>query len=351
MNSSATTLLVGNDSLFRFFISDKQRIYRHLLFVAFLALVMFTSKPQFVEPALTVIRISLLALFILLFYTNMYILVPRFFFKNRFVAYALSVVAMIAIITLVYMVAWQILGPYRRPGVMKGAINIPTLSFVVVVFIAASTAIKLFQRAVQDSIRINELEKTTMRAEMEQLKNQINPHFLFNMLNNANVLTQKDPAKASQVLMKLSDLLRYQLYDSTRASVLLTADIHFLEDFLNLEKIRRDQFECIVSKQGELTGIQVAPLLFITFVENAIKHNIDLENKSYVHLYFNVYNNVLHFKCVNSKPRLITTRKDVGGLGLANVKRRLELIYPERHMLQIDDNIDIYSVSLTIQLL
>ena len=201
-----------------------------------------------------------------------------------------------------------------------------------------------------DSLRINELEKTTLRSEMEQLKNQINPHFLFNMLNNANVLTQKDPVKASQVLMKLSDLLRYQLYDSARGSVLLTAEIHFLEDFLNLEQIRRDNFEYLVSKHGEISWVQIAPLLLITFVENAIKHNVDSEKKSYVHLYFEVGHSQLRFRCINSKPQIISKKTEVGGLGLANVKRRLELIYPHTHTLEIVDNPDTYSVSLTISL-
>ena len=121
-----------------------------------------------------------------------------------------------------------------------------------------------------DTQLINELERSKTLTELEQLKNQINPHFLFNMLNNANVLTKKDPEKASQVLMKLSDLLRYQLYDSSRDKVLLTSDIHFLEDFLNLEKVRRDNFDYMISKEGNLSGVFIPPLLFISFVENAV---------------------------------------------------------------------------------
>src|SRR6202000_1449787 len=127
---------------------------------------------------------------------------------------------------------------------------LPLLSFPVLLLLP-STAFRLFQRSILDNQRIAELERISMQSELQQLKNQINPHFLFNMLNNVNVLTQQDPEKASQVLMKLSDLLRYQLYDSSREKVLLTADIRFLTDFLNLEKIRRDNFDFIVSKEGE----------------------------------------------------------------------------------------------------
>ncbi|WP_255373441.1 sensor histidine kinase [Chitinophaga sp. CF118] len=214
--------------------------------------------------------------------------------------------------------------------------------------VAASTAIKLFQRWIRDTERINELEKATMQSELEQLKTQINPHFLFNMLNNANVLTQKDPEKASQVLMKLSDLLRYQLYDSTRPKVLLTADIHFLEDFLNLEKIRRDNFESIVNKQGDISGVQVAPLLFIIFVENAVKYSMDTEKKTFVHLHFEVINDVLTFKCINSKSSSMMIKSDTSGLGLTNVKRRLELLYPGKYILDIKDKTDAFTVTLKI---
>ncbi|WP_225587049.1 sensor histidine kinase [Algoriphagus sp. Y33] len=338
------------DWVYRFFVSSDYRLARHISLIIFLTLVLFNSQPQFIEPVQSIINSGLVLVFVLLFYLNMYWYVPRFFFTNRYFAYALSLISTIAIISAIYFFSWGILASYRRADAYREAAGILSVSFVVLVLTMASTAIKLFQRSILDSLRINELEKTTLRSEMDQLKNQINPHFLFNMLNNANVLTQKDPVKASQVLMKLSDLLRYQLYDSARFRVLLTADIHFLEDLLSLEQIRRDNFEYLISKQGQLSGVQIAPLLLVTFVENAIKHNMDLEKKSFVQLYFDVSNDELKFKCINSKPGIATARKEKGGLGLANVKRRLELIYPGKHTLQIDDTTDTYGVSLTISL-
>ncbi|MDR7131846.1 sensor histidine kinase YesM [Algoriphagus sp. 4150] len=350
MSNSEKSSVMEKDWVYRFFVSSDYRLARHISLIIFITLVLFNSLPQFIEPVQSIINSGLVLVFVLLFYLNMYWYVPRFFFTDRYFAYALSVISTIAIISAIYFFSWDILASYRRADAYREAAGFLSVSFVVLMLTMASTAIKLFQRSVLDSLRINELEKTTLRSEMEQLKNQINPHFLFNMLNNANVLTQKDPVKASQVLMKLSDLLRYQLYDSARSSVLLTAEIHFLEDFLNLEQIRRDNFEYLVSKQGELSWVQIAPLLLITFVENAIKHNVDLEKKSYVHLYFDVSHNQLLFKCINSKPRIVSKKTEVGGLGLANVKRRLELIYPAKHALQIEDNTDTYSVSLTISL-
>jgi len=346
---STTSLTIERDWLFQLIVSSRGRLYRHVLFILFITVVVFNSKAQFTEPALTFIRITLILIFLLLLYSSMYLLVPHFLFKGKYGTYSLSIIIIIAFIAIAYSGVWPVLQRYTRPDVTVEAMGIFSITFTVATLIAASSAIKLFQRAILDNQRINELEKITMRAEMEQLKNQINPHFLFNMLNNVNVLTQKDPPRASQLIMKLSDLLRYQLYDSARTSVLLTADIHFLEDFLNLEKVRRDNFEFVVSKQGQLSGIQVAPLLFIAFVENAIKHNPDQDRPSYVHVHFDVYGNTLYFKCVNSKPR-VPKVQNVGGLGLANIKRRLELIYPGNHTLTIENLNDTFTVLLNIEL-
>lgn len=119
------------------------------------------------------------------------------------------------------------------------------------------------------------MEKATKQAELQQLKKQINPHFLFNMLNNANILVKDAPDEASQILEKLDNLLRYQLNDSTRREVFLTADIQFLTSFLELEKVRRDHFEYTIFQEGNMENICIPPLLFIPFVENAVKHNLD----------------------------------------------------------------------------
>ncbi|MNQ83706.1 Sensor histidine kinase YpdA [compost metagenome] len=218
------------------------------------------------------------------------------------------------------------------------------------VFVAASSAIKLFQRWILDTREIAELTDVSMRAELEQLKNQVNPHFLFNMLNNANVLIESDPQKASQVIMSLSDLLRYQLYDSARPEVLLSADIHFLNDCLALEKIRRDHFEFEISTEGIGNGVIVPPFLFITFVENAIKHSLDPDHVAYVRVSFHLANGLLTFKCINSKPLVKLGEDSLGGIGLANVRRRLELIYGVNYELDIKETMDSYSVTLIVKL-
>ncbi|RYF11106.1 MAG: hypothetical protein EOO42_21740 [Flavobacteriales bacterium] len=123
-----------------------------------------------------------------------------------------------------------------------------------------------------------------------------------------------------------------------------------MKDFLSLEKIRRNDFDYLVSKQGALNGLLIPPLLFITFVENAVKHNNDTQKASFVHLFFELEGNGLLFKCINSKPAVPALKHTSGGLGLANVKRRLNLLYPNSHELMIEEEEDLYSVTLKIKL-
>lgn len=344
---------LNHQPFLRFLVSPRFRIYRYLILLIFLAFIPYDDKLRFRADVDLYIRLGIFTFFMLVLLLNMYLLVPRLLFTNRYLPYFIAVLLLISLSYATFYIFLQIMQPYHIGPITPNNRPIRNLfGFILFfgAFFAASSAVKVFQRWVLDSYQLNELQKSTMQSELEQLKNQINPHFLFNTLNNANVLVQRDPEKASQVLMKLSDLLRYQLYDSTRQQVLLTADIHFITDFLNLEKIRRDNFEFLVSKEGNINGIQIPPFLFITFVENAIKHNMDAEKQSYVHVYFRVQAEALYFTCINSKPEIPAVRSHNGGLGLSNVQRRLQLLYGNNGQLEIKEDPATYQVNLIIKL-
>ncbi|MBD0725855.1 histidine kinase [Flavobacterium sp. L1I52] len=334
--------------IIQFLTDSKYRLKRHLIMIAFFVLAIFNTTPEYTEPTETISRIITVLLFLMLIYTNMYFLVPKLLLKNQYIRYGLSIFGLLIIANGINYISQYVYTNEVRLEADKGNINVLPFSIVILVVVSASAAIKLFQQWMLDTKIINELENSKTLVELEQLKNQINPHFLFNMLNNTNVLIKKDPERASDVLMKLSDLLRYQLYDSTREKVLLTSDIHFLEDFLNLEKVRRDNFDFLISKEGNINGVQIPPLLFISFVENAVKHNNDSSKLSFVNLYFSVQNNILLFRCVNSKPLLKAIKSNSGGLGLVNIKRRLELLFATSYTLKIKDETDTYTVELEI---
>lgn len=348
MSETLHVQTMETDWILQLLISRKFRLYRHLILIFISIVVLYYSPPEYAEPYETYSRAVTFFQILLLAYGNMYFFVPQFLFRKKYLSYSFTVIASMIVSTVIHRTASYCLRPHLLPN-EEDTVNFFTFSFIVLVLVVASASVKLFQQWIQDAKLIHDLEQAKTGAELEQLKNQINPHFLFNMLNNANVLTKKDPDKASEVLIKLSDLLRYQLYDSSREKVLLTSDIHFLEDFLNLEKVRRDNFDFIISKEGNLSGVQIPPLLFITFVENAVKHNNDALGQSYVNLFFAIAHNELFFKCVNSKPSKKAVKK-IGGLGLSNIKRRLELLFPSSHMLKIEDEPESYTVTLIIKL-
>lgn len=348
MNKTLHRNIMDTNWMLQLIVSKKYRLQRHLSIIAFCIVVLYYSPPDYVEPFETYNRLVIFVQIILLAYSNMYFFVPKFLFNKKYLGYGLFVLSIIILTFYIH----EFFACYFKPDSLpyqNDSINFFTFSFMVLVLIVASAAVKLFQQWISDAQLIFDLKLAKTNAELEQLKNQINPHFLFNMLNNANVLIEDDPKKASQVLMKLSDLLRYQLYDSSRDKVLLTSEIHFLEDFLNLEKVRRDNFNFLISKEGELSGVQVPPLLFISFVENAVKHNNDSTNLSYVNLFFDVRHSELFFKCINSKPAVKAVNKP-GGLGLDNIKRRLELLFPSSHDLKIEENTETYCATLILKL-
>ncbi len=297
-----------------------------------------------------------LILFMFPTYINLYVLIPKLLLKNKFPLYIGGLLASIMIGLFIYSpvvsyifeeygVATDIIkneSPYSFLNLMYAIIVIGMIAL-------GTTSIELFRQWINYDRLISELEKTTMQTELQQLKNQINPHFLFNMLNSANILVKDNPEEASRLLTKLDDMLRYQLNDSTRQEVFLSADIHFLTGFLELEKMRRDNFEYVISKEGDVNNVKVPPLLFIPFVENAVKHNTDSENLSYIYLRFRVEQGYVKFTCENSKPT-IPVKKESGGLGLANIRRRLELLYGENYSLEIDETETKYCVYLHLKL-
>lgn len=342
-----------------FFMNPRYRILRHLLLLTvifFIAAGFIWYVPE--ENMTSLNKYIGLAYYIFIFaggiYFNMYVLVPKLLLKNRWFLYFFSLVIIVIIVLVSVILIQEFLYESNQPiettGYFSITINLLANLLSFVLLFAGTTTPILFRYWMSDMKRVDELESTTLESELKLLKNQINPHFLFNMLNNANVLIKKNNEEASDILFKLEDLLRYQINDSSKDKVILSSDIHFLNDFLNLEKVRRDKFEFTISKEGNINQVEIPPLLFIPFVENAVKHNNDSENASYVHLFFKVFDNKLSFKCINSKPETEMRKSDVGGIGLANIKRRLELLYPNRYSLEIKDDEMSYSVALTLSL-
>jgi len=172
----------------------------------------------------------------------------------------------------------------------------------------------------------------TVVAELTWLKHQLNPHFLFNTLNNISSLTQIDPDKAQESIGQLSDLLRYALYDSEAEKVPLTAEVEFMSNYIDLMALRCNELTTVTKELEAPQGnVQVAPLLFISLVENAFKHGVNARYPSFVHVIMRYEDGTLVFICENSLFEKQGSDHIGSGIGLENMKRRLELLYPGRY--------------------
>ena len=331
------------DRLLNFLIEKRYRPARNLLLV--LAVCLIGSANIDPRKPFSFLEVAVLAgSFLALGYFNVYVLLPRFLFKKKLVKYCISVVSMIVTFILLLLPSEVI----EELSPVTGLFLVSSVAQIGFVFIGM-TAFVLFQHWAQNERYIAQLEEATMRAELEQLQNQINPHFLFNMLNNILVLIRENPEEAVVIMHKMSEMLKYQFNDSTKREVTLSDDVHFLTDFLNLEKIRRDRFEFSISVEDNAENLSIPPLLFIPFVENAVKHSADAVNLSYIRLHFKLSGDMLHFTCQNSKPLKPRKKNVYSGLGLVNIRRRLDLLYDRHYSLNISEDETSYAVRLEVK--
>ncbi|MFD2034261.1 sensor histidine kinase [Belliella marina] len=200
---------------------------------------------------------------------------------------------------------------------------------------------------------VEAMEKERLETELQYLKAQVNPHFLFNTINSIYVLIKIDPEKASDTLIKLSNLLRSQLYEFAEDRIDIAKELDYLENYLALEKIRKgERLELTFEKDGDLAGFEVAPLMLIPFLENCFKHlstytdrpnTVQIKIKKEGKLLEATFFNTCEVKNTTKEPK-------VGGIGLNNIKRRLELVYPKQHELSIRHDQEGYFVHLKIKL-
>jgi sensor histidine kinase YesM len=360
MQKGNDIILPFNNPLIRFISDSKYRWLRHTLFILLGLTLAFkgdigvaddTRSADVMRTILIVDSVSFIFILSML-YILLLVLIPKLLFKSKMLLFSLSFFILISLIYIVvFLLDYYYLRPVH-PGNMQhidfSLVHFIQIGAVSAVLLGAVTGLKVFKKWIIDIQRMNELHEINLKTELEQLKSQVNPHFLFNTLNNLLVLTKTDTEKATQVLLGLSDLLRYQLYDSTREKILLSKDISFIQNLLALEKIRKNDFAFTIHTKGNVDGQTLPPFLFIPFVENAIKHGASSVGHSYLTLSFHISDKQLYFHSENSKPAI--KQNTIGGLGLGNIKRRLELLYPGNHTLEIVNSPDKYSVTLIIPL-
>ena len=192
------------------------------------------------------------------------------------------------------------------------------------------------------------LKNERAQTELLHLKSQVNPHFFFNMLNNLYGLVDKDSKKAQELILKLSDMMRYSIYDGQKETVLLSQEISYLQNYIELHKMRYHKaIDIVFNHEIKDDDYKIMPLLFIILLENAFKHGVEnLREGAYVHINMNAENNQVHFDIENNFD--VTIDNEQEGIGLNNLKRRLELVYPKRHTLSFSKTADVYKAQLNI---
>ena len=240
----------------------------------------------------------------------------------------------------------------RRPAVAPPPIigELDILAVVVLILLfGANVGIKGYYRSRDDHKRLAELERENLEQQLEYLRYQINPHFFMNTLNNIHALVDIDPETAKDTILKLSKIMRYVLYEGNKQNVPLSREFDFIQHYITLMRMRyTDKVKISLELPQEVPNRQIPPLILITFIENAFKHGISYQHESFVEVKVLVEDDKLRFFCRNSKAENPNAEK--GGVGLANVRKRLNLLYGHHYALRTDDGSDEYSVELAIPL-
>ncbi len=330
----------------------KNRVFQHTLFwsLSFLILI------NILKVSAEIKRIDLIytAIFHIpifaIVYLNLKILFPLFLEKRKYFLYGLFVSGSIILGAVFYIVLFDkwidfIFTEYYFIAYYS-FLDI-SLYFVIYIFITS-----LFRLA-RGFFRLQEIEKEKTLAELKALKSQINPHFLFNSLNNIYSLARKNSAQTPDKIIQLSDLMRHIIYESDVDFIPLEKEVEMVKNYIELQNLRTTEKDKIkLEILGEIKGRKIAPLLFLPFVENSFKHGLKANTENiFVEIRIEVSGSILNFEIENSKGKTSEVNDSkYQGIGINNVKKRLELIYPKSHSLKIYDNKNSFKVLLQLQL-
>jgi LytS/YehU family sensor histidine kinase len=274
---------------------------------------------------------------------NSFLLIDAFFKKRRYIHY------FIALKVVLLFNSWlgvQVLQQFASIHIYFIQHLFNTAGFILI-----ATFLEFYRQNVQQRIAFQEMQAQQRQSELNLLKSQIHPHFLFNTLNSIYSLALEQSEKAAEVVLKLSDLMRYMLHQSAAQFVPLAQEVEYLRNYLWLEKLRLgNRADIQLQVKGNLNQA-IAPMLFLPFIENTFKHGVDqLSQQVFVRINIETDAQGLTFRIENNKPVALTASDKPGnpGTGLPNVQRRLSLLYPNRHTLKLEEIAEIYRVCLQI---
>lgn len=301
----------------------------------------FLGLPPGFFPITTLFHIGL-------FYLNAYLLYPRLLNKKLWWLYIIGLAALVILSYFTKLYFLSFVPDFKLTHENRGAILFGVLPFLIA---------SIIFRLISDRIRFERLEKEArteqLASELKFLRSQVSPHFLFNMMTNMVSLARKQSDMLEPSLIKLSELLRYMLYDSQKDKISIGDEIEHLNNYIALQKLRFDEeVKVEVNIEDECPDCLIEPMLLIPFIENAFKHGIGMQDNAFISIHLTVKEKQLQFSISNNYNKSDFSKDKSSGIGLLNVKNRLKLLYPDNYELHItnDDRQGIFSVHLNLNL-
>lgn len=289
---------------------------------------------------------------IALFYTNTSILIPRLLAKKRVVLYILTIIGAVVLIIYIHHGIQSLLNAefyYKHrwfPGIVTQQAFMNSLLVLTV-----SGGLKMTKEWFRNERMKKEMENEKMASELALLKSQINPHSLFNNLNSIYSLAIKKSEDAPKAIVKLSEMMRYMLYDSNAAQISLGKEVEHLHNYIGLQKLRINRKTQIIFETiGDIDSKMIEPMLLEPFVENAFKHGDVFREQSQINIQLKIAGDQLFFHVENTVTQNGHIKDKHSGIGLKNIEKRLNLLYPDRHQLEIGQGSDKFTVSLKLNL-
>jgi two-component system, LytTR family, sensor kinase len=334
---------------------SKRIVYHTIFWLIFLGtLVGMDNKEEMSVAYSLLVEVINIFFFGVIVYFNLLFLIPRYLNDKSFLLYCFFLVFSILVLTPIKILILYFLLTDFPESQNSLIVNFHLIFLLTFIIAGSSTILKIISDWVRYQRDRRELQTQTMQSELKFLKSQINPHFLFNTLNNLYALTLKKSDKAPEIVIKLSEMMRYMLYECNEKRVLLSKEVSYIRNYLDLEKLRQAKnFEITFEVKGHITDQKIAPLMFIPFLENSFKHGLNNQiSQGFVSIKMDVKEQSVDFFIENSKAEKLPAieHRLSGGIGLVNVHRRLNLLYPDHYYLDIKDNPNTYVVNLKLDL-
>jgi hypothetical protein len=333
-------------------ITDRRVLLIHLLLWVFYLSYRLTDFPGYLGLTDGSIYVGTPLLFyVIISYIHYFYLLPIWLTQKKISLYGASLALLLGVgLTIQVLVENGLFAGFGRFTTELTIQRALRLVWNASIFILFTSMIKVVIERFQFESKQQQLENEKLVTELNYLKAQINPHFLFNTLHNLNSLIYSQSKNAAEVIVKLSNIMRYMIYDSAKESVGLKEEIEYMNDYIHLESIRlNESFRVEMNITGDVELVQIAPLILFPFLENAFKHGVsDQEDDCWITSDIEVKDGFLKLRVRNKKIKL-DYRREKSGFGLENLKRRLQLSYGDRHDLRIFEDESLFDVQLQLK--